>query len=91
MRRGVCANGIGIVTLGLTQYEVYKNELKIPILRGTGLISNPKNPSRTTPAGPPIETLDLQMLGRNKVEFSMFLGNDLIKEIDNKFNKCIII
>ncbi len=80
MQRGLLIdesqNNIGIVTKGLTQYEVFKNNLYIPILRATGMISNPQNPARTTPAGPPIETPDLQMLGRNIAEFCVFFGNE---------------
>ena len=91
MQRGVCTNGIGIVTKGLTQYEIYKTELRIPILRATGVISNPKNPARSTPAGPPIEVNNLQQLGENRVEYSIFLGNDLREQIDNIFHKCIVI
>ena len=44
----------------------YKNNLYIPILRSVGSISNPLNPARTTPAGPPLETPDLQMMKKNK-------------------------
>ena len=69
-------NNIGVITKGLTQYEVFKNKLYIPILRATGMISNPKNPARTTPAGPPIETSALQMQGKNKAEFYVFFGNE---------------
>ena len=80
MQRGLLIdekeNNIGIVTKGLTQYEIYKNNLYIPILRSTGMISNPKNPARTTPAGPPIETPALQMIGRNRAEFCVFFGNE---------------
>lgn len=61
----------GIVTKGLTEYEVYKNTLSITLLRSTGIISNPKNPSRSTPAGPPIEVPEAQQLGRNQVEFAI--------------------
>ena len=79
MQRGLLIdeqeNNIGVVTKGLTQYEVYKNNLYIPLLRATGIISNPQNHARTTPAGPPIETPDLQMLGDNKAEFYVFFGN----------------
>ena len=91
MQRGVCANGVGFVTLGLTQYEIYNSELRLPILRATGVISNPKNPARSTPAGPPIETNNLQQLEENHVNFSIFLGENLKEQIDNIFNKCIII
>ena len=91
MQRGVCTNGIGIVTKGLTQYEIYKTELRLPILRATGVISNPKNPARSTPAGPPIEVNNLQQLGENRVEYSIFLGDELKEQIDNIFHKCIVI
>jgi hypothetical protein len=80
MQRGLlideAQNNIGIITKGLTQYEVYKNNLYIPILRATGVISNPQNPARTTPAGPPIETIKSQMLGKNIAEFYVFFGNE---------------
>ena len=80
MQRGLLIdeslNNIGVITKGLTQYEVFKNKLYIPILRATGIISNPKNPARTTPAGPPIETPALQMQGRNRAEFYVFFGNE---------------
>ncbi len=79
MQRGLIIdeseNNIGVITKGLTQYEVYKNKLYIPILRATGVISNPQNTARTTPAGPPVETPKLQMMGRNKAEFYVFFGN----------------
>ena len=91
MQRGVCANDIGIVTCGLTQYEVYKTELRLPVLRATGVISNPENPARTTPAGPPIKTDNLQMLGENKVSYSIFLGDNLKEQIENIYHKCVIL
>ncbi len=80
MQRGLLideeGNNIGVITKGLTQYEVFRNNLMIPILRSTGLISNPDNPARTTPAGPPIEVNDLQMIGYNKAEMYVFFGNE---------------
>ena len=91
MRRGVCSNGVGIVTVGITQYEVSKTELRIPLLRATGRISNPKNPARTTPAGPPIETNNLQQLGENEVDFYVFFGDDLREKIDEIYNYSIIL
>lgn len=79
MQRGLfideTVNNLGIVTKGLTQYEIFKNSLYLPILRATGVISNPKNPARSTPAGPPLETPNLQMQGNNKAEFYVFFGN----------------
>ena len=71
MQRYVGTQGFGIITKGLTEYEVKGNSLLITLLRSTGVISNPKNPSRSTPAGPPIEVPDAQQLGYNCAEFSV--------------------
>ena len=71
MQRFVWAQGFGIVTKGLTEYEVEENSLKITILRSIGVISNPNNPMRTTPAGPPIAVPNAQQLGENCAEFSI--------------------
>lgn len=92
MQRGLLideeSNNLGVVTKGLTQYEVYKNFLLIPILRSTGVISNPQNTARTTPAGPPIEVETLQQIGNNKAEMYVFFGNqnafdDVIHQVYN--------
>jgi hypothetical protein len=95
MQRGLlideAKNNIGVVTRGLTQYEVAKNLLYIPILRATGVISNPQNPARTTPAGPPIETPALQMIGYNKAELYVFFGNqNTLDEVINQVYNYII-
>ena len=71
MQRYVGAQGFGIVTQGLTEYEVKGKSLLVTLLRSTGVISNPKNPSRSTPAGPPFEVPDAQQLGYNCAEFSV--------------------
>ena len=80
MQRGLLideeGNNIGIVTKGLTQYEVSGKMLYIPILRASGIISNPHNPARTTPAGPPLEVEDLQQVGKNRAELNVFFGSD---------------
>lgn len=92
MQRGLLVdekiNNIGVVTKGLTQYEILNNNLLIPILRATGQISNPLNPARSTPAGPPIENSALQMIGENKAEFYVFFGNknafdDVLNQVYN--------
>lgn len=96
MQRGLLIdeadNNIGVITKGLTQYEVFKNKLYIPILRATGMISNPLNPARTTPAGPPIETPALQMIGKNKAEFYVFFGsqNTFEKVLNQVYNYIIV-
>lgn len=86
MQRYVNIQGFEVVTKGLCEYEVKQNSLLVTILRATGLISNPKNSARTTPAGPPIEVEDAQQLGENIAKFSIgfgFKGNwqDSINEI----------
>jgi hypothetical protein len=89
MRRGVCANGVGIITHGITQYEVFETELRIPLLRATGIISNPQNPSRSTPAGPPIPADDLQQIGYNEAVFEVFVSEDLKEKINSSFPFCV--
>ncbi len=71
MQRYVGAQGVGIITKGLNEYEVRENSILITLLRSTGIISNPKNPSRSTPAGPPLEVPGAQQLGYNCAEFSL--------------------
>ena len=81
-------NNLGCVTKGLTQYEVFQNRIYIPVLRAAGVISNPQNPARTTPAGPPIEVNSLQQIGKNTAEFYVFFGNhnafnDVLNQVYN--------
>lgn len=90
MQRGVCANGVVVVTEGITQYEVAKNELRLPLLRATGVISNALNTARTTPAGPPIEVDDLQQIGLNSQSLWIAFGHDLRQYIDDIYNECIV-
>ena len=71
MQRYVGAQGFGVITQGLTEYEVKNKSLLITLLRSTGVISNPQNPSRSTPAGPPIVVEEAQQLGKNTAEFSV--------------------
>ncbi len=87
MQRYVSAQGFGVITKGLTEYEVKEKSLLITLLRSTGVISSPKNPSRSTPAGPPIEVPDAQQLGYNCAEFSVgfFEPEDYQKYIDMVF------
>lgn len=81
MQRYVGAQGFGIITQGLTEYEVNNKSLLVTLLRSTGIISNPHNPSRSTPAGPPIEVAEAQQLGENIAEFSVgFFDADNYKE-----------
>lgn len=71
MQRYVGTQGFGVITKGLTEYEVKGKSLLVTLLRSTGVISTPQNPSRSTPAGPPIEVPEAQQLGLNSAEFSV--------------------
>ena len=75
MQNFVIANNIGVITKGLHEYETYKNELRICLLRCFSTISNPKNPARSIPAGPNLETIDSQELKSINNEFIIFFGN----------------
>lgn len=75
LQRYVSCGEFEVITKGLTEYEVSKNSLLITILRSIGLISNPKNPARSTPAGPPLEVPNAQQLGENIAEFSIGFGD----------------
>ena len=69
MQKWVMAQNLGIFTVGLNEYEIYKNTIAISMLRATGIISNPKNQARYVPAGPPIEIPEAQELGETKENF----------------------
>lgn len=71
MQRYVGTQGFGVVTQGLTEYEIKGKSLLVTLLRSVGVISNPNNPSRSTPAGPPIEVPEAQQLGYNCAKFSV--------------------
>ena len=90
-QRFVKANGIGVITLGLNEYEIYKNSLKISILRSVGIISNPKNPARGVPAGPPIECPEMQLIGQHSANFAITFEDDLFKLSDSFYNPFISI
>lgn len=92
MQRYVGAQGVGIITKGLTEYEVFENMLSVTLLRSVGVISNPKNPARSTPAGPPLEVPDAQQLGENIAEFSVgfFDKDDYEKFVTLVFPKIVL-
>src|SRR5574344_1081045 len=84
LQRFVHANDFNLTTKGLREYEIKGNAILITLIRATGIISNPKNVARTTPAGPPIETPDLQMQNENIFELSLnFEGLNFYKNCIN--------
>lgn len=92
MQRYVGTQGFGVITKGLTEYEVKENSLLITLLRSTGVISNPKNPARSTPAGPPIEVPRAQQLGENTAEFSIgfFEAEDYLKYVEEVYPQILV-
>jgi len=87
MQRFVGTGDFGIVTKGLTEYEVYRQGIAVTLLRSTGVISNPQNPSRSTPAGPPLKVPEAQQLGLNTTEFAVgvFTPENYKKYVDELF------
>ncbi len=94
MQRFVSAQDVCIITKGLQEYEVHKNNLMITILRSTGILSNPKNPTRGTPAGPPLETPDLQCLSQNNANFALCFGKNPVefyKNAEKFYEPCVSV
>lgn len=77
LQKFVTTQNIGVITKGLQEYEINKNKLRLTLLRSTGTISNPQNPTRGTPAGPPLPTPELQLLGNRTASFSVTFANDI--------------
>ncbi|MCD7740420.1 MAG: hypothetical protein LUH11_03630, partial [Candidatus Gastranaerophilales bacterium] len=75
MQRFMQSQNFGLFVKGNNEYEVYKNEIKLTILRSSGIISNAENPCRGTPAGPPLKTADLQCTGKNYANFAIAFIN----------------
>ena len=92
MQRFVWAQGFGLVTKGLNEYEVNKKSLNLTILRSTELISEPKNPCRGTPAGPPLYCKGLQCLGENTAQFCVSFEENAqdLYEIAEAFYGCVV-
>ena len=92
MQRFAWTNGFGIITKGLQEYEVFRKTISITLLRSIGIISNPENPARTTPAGPPIKVPAAQQIGENTAEFSIgfFKIDDWAEYIEEVYPQTII-
>ena len=94
MQRFVFTQGLGFIACGQTQYEVLENILAVTLLRCIRVISDPENPARSTPAGPPLVVNDAQMLGHNYIEFGVSFSSELPDEykkyIDEYYNKFLI-
>ncbi len=92
MQRFMSCNNFGLITKGNQEYEVEKNFIKLTLLRATGRISEPENPNRTTPAGPPIETPELQCIGKNSANFAItFTVNEMFKLSNEFYNSTLTL
>lgn len=93
MQSFVISQSTGFLTKGLNEYEVYKNELRICLLRSIGTISNPKNKARSIPAGPDLKCPQAQCLGQNFAEFAVFFGGikNAYKNYDEFFENYVVI
>ena len=81
-----------ILTKGLNEYEIYKNELRICLLRSFSTISNPKNKARFIPAGPNLETEISKYLCKTSQNFAFLFGDykDCFNNLDI-FNKNYLV
>lgn len=94
IQRFFFADKMCVITEGLQEILPKEKNIEVTFLRATGIISNPKNPSRGNPAGPPIETPNLQMKGLNKSFFAFAFAdneNETYKLADNYFNPPLIV
>lgn len=92
MQRFVFANGLGIITEGIAEYGVEKNDLFITILRTTEKISGGAIGTRGTPAGPPLNVPKAQCIGKQNVKFAICAAKqpeELFMEADQFFG-CIL-
>ena len=64
-----------ILIKGLNEYEIYKKELRICLLRSFSTISNPKNQARYVPAGPNLETKISNYLCKTTQNFAFLFGD----------------
>lgn len=92
MQRFMSTQGFALFTKGNTEYEINQNTVGLTLLRATGTISNPINPTRGTPAGPPLKTDGLQCLGHNYADFAIAFIDDeteLFKIAEDFYEPCI--
>lgn len=86
----VCAQNTGIISDRTLEYEVFKNKIALTLLRATGTISNPHNPTRGTPAGPPLPTPDLQMCTKRADRFAVTFKTEKIYALSEKFKGALV-
>ena len=76
--RFIYHNGLCFITKGIHSGELNKEGMFLDIIRSIGVISNPKNPSRGTSAGPPLIANDSFMIGKKiKAKFGICFDDNL--------------
>ncbi|MFH0702761.1 MAG: glycoside hydrolase family 38 C-terminal domain-containing protein [bacterium] len=75
MQRFVWANGLGIITEGLSEYGVIGNDIYITLLRSVGKLSRGAIDTRGIPAGPPLDVPEAQCLKIQKVRYALCATN----------------
>ena len=94
MQRFMIANDFGLITKGESEYEINKNTVNLTLLRSTGIISNPENPARGTPAGPPLPTPKLQCIGENSANLAITFAKketQMFKLAEEFYNPCLCL
>ncbi|MDD3012143.1 MAG: glycoside hydrolase family 38 C-terminal domain-containing protein [Candidatus Gastranaerophilales bacterium] len=92
MQRFVFANGLGIITEGLSEYGVEGNDLCITMLRSVGKLSGGVIGTRGTPAGPPLDVPGAQCTGIQNARYAICAVHkpeELFMEADQFFG-CIL-
>lgn len=94
MQRFMIAENFALITKGNQEYEIIKNSVNLTLLRATGIISNPKNSSRGTPAGPPLPIEKAQCLGNNRAKFAIIFSKneqEIFKTAEEFYSPCICL
>jgi alpha-mannosidase len=76
MQRFVWSQGFGLITEGLCEYGVDKNELYLTLIRSVGILSKGKIGTRGQAAGPPLPTPEAQCLGLQKARYAICLTEE---------------
>lgn len=92
MQRFVWAQGVGILTKGIHEYEVAQNTLAITLLRAVGMLSGKELHTRFNAAGPTIPTKEAQCLKNLTCEFALTFAEkpeELFAAADSYFDPTI--
>ncbi len=94
MQRFMLAGDFGLITKGNSEYEVRKKSVCLTLLRSTDIISNPENPARGTPAGPPLFEKGLLSTGENSAHFAIAfpkMPNDMYRLAEEFYNPILTL